>query len=486
MNIASKKNEIIYLMSNSSTDIYSNNTLTHFTNKLAEPIEFPFFQQWAVSCRSISISPHFYRVPRIIYIVCSIIGGGYNQEKLLGSYGYNEPLKKTTRLPQTHQFRNLEYHRINFNRVTDITITLLDQDKKKLTFKSGFPTVLKLHLKKMVKKDFNIVLTKYKSEMTFPSNTASDFRIMLPEPLQLDNTWKLGLSSFTYNHNFAVFGGDKKQTFGIVFYPFKGRLMEELQKTPHSFIMSKIIIDENEMTSHDAVQLKQKIFSAFDEINKQLIELCTTAGAGSIQLKAKFPKKRDNEGKLAVYVKGNVLDKWIMDHGSFSIVAEEKLSNVLGLDIISMKEYLEEGFTEQNSKKLANYGVITRELMGDGMDNTYGFIEINEYNTVVKLPKRMEYFYYTPAYLMIYLDVIEHTMVGNTYTRLLKQIPLKETMSGVTSTEFFHKEYKELLVTSLYSLHFSIRDQGGNILHYKKQDDKKNDYHIVLHFVKGA
>ena len=84
------KNPNVYLISNASTDIY-NNILSDFTNVLPKPIEFPFYEEWQVSIKEISMSHHFVveKTPQFVYIICDILDGQYNQEQILGIYAYS-------------------------------------------------------------------------------------------------------------------------------------------------------------------------------------------------------------------------------------------------------------------------------------------------------------------------------------------------------------------------------------------------------------
>ena len=84
------KNPNIYLISNASTDLYRN-TLSKFVNLLPSPIEFPFYEEWGVSIRDISISHDFEETPKFVYIKCDILDGHYNQDQILGIYAY--PIK---------------------------------------------------------------------------------------------------------------------------------------------------------------------------------------------------------------------------------------------------------------------------------------------------------------------------------------------------------------------------------------------------------
>ena len=83
------KNPNVYLTSNASTDIYEN-TLSEFTNVLPKTIEFPFYEEWQVSVKEISMSHHFVveETPQFVYIKCDILDGIYNQEQILGIYAY--------------------------------------------------------------------------------------------------------------------------------------------------------------------------------------------------------------------------------------------------------------------------------------------------------------------------------------------------------------------------------------------------------------
>jgi len=72
-----------------------------------------------------------------------------------------------------------------------------------------------------------------------------------------------------------------------------------------------------------------------------------------------------------------------------------------------------------------------------------------------------------PEYLMVYTDIIEQTIVGNTFSKLIKIVPVfhKSTDSYKTQ-EFQNKEFHSLENTLIKRIKFEIRSHSGDLINF--------------------
>lgn len=87
-----------------------------------------------------------------------------------------------------------EYFNLNCNRLTSLSVQLVDENNRPLQLLSGQPTFVKLQLKKFPMSSQVLRLSSFESTDIFPDNTNSSFRIMLQQPLDCCN-WDVALSS---------------------------------------------------------------------------------------------------------------------------------------------------------------------------------------------------------------------------------------------------------------------------------------------------
>ena len=81
-------------------------------------------------------------------------------------------------------------------------------------------------------------------------NMSSNFTVRLPETLDLDNNWTVGLSSLTFNHSFPTIGAEKDQYIDLYFDEHRyirvpiGPLViltkEELEQTINDAIVERL------------------------------------------------------------------------------------------------------------------------------------------------------------------------------------------------------------------------------------------------------
>ena len=83
----------------------------------------------------------------------------------------------------------------------------------------------------------------------------------------------------------------------------------------------------------------------------------------------------------------------------------------------------------------------------------------------------MDLTYFHPNYIIIYLNVLDTTLVGGEYMKVLKIFPVKyNKTTNYSIMEFENKEFIELQNTEITELEFELRGHDGEFISF--QDDK--------------
>jgi hypothetical protein len=82
----------------------------------------------------------------------------------------------------------------------------------------------------------------------------------------------------------------------------------------------------------------------------------------------------------------------------------------------------------------------------------------------VKFDNKVNMDYYKPAYLMLYSDIVNPSLIGGRYTNILSivNLPLKGTLDTYHFKEYNTITYHRLLNYNIYEMKFQIRSHSGN------------------------
>ena len=144
--------------------------------------------------------------------------------------------------------KNIDYIPLLTNTLSNFNIKLLDENNQQLQLSEGTATVIKLVLKKMppMKESFNIRLTSAPSAL-YPENKQNKFRVKLPTPLSLDDTWKVSLNTISHPSNFSTFLEDNNSR-EIKFIDLSGSVGTIGQTYTHQFKSEYVYTDKELIT----------------------------------------------------------------------------------------------------------------------------------------------------------------------------------------------------------------------------------------------
>ena len=144
--------------------------------------------------------------PKTIKIVCEniepqIFNSDYSKNMLVYTPDF-EKLKNFT----TQEIESVDYMPLMNTILTEMKIKLLDEQNEQIQLLPGPATWIKMSMKKRpsLKKSFNTVLTSGVST-NYEKNVQSSFKVKLPNPLYLDETWGVCVSSLSHPTAFSTF-----------------------------------------------------------------------------------------------------------------------------------------------------------------------------------------------------------------------------------------------------------------------------------------
>jgi hypothetical protein len=388
-------------------------------------IGFPFFSK-RMAPYSADIRQYTFDViqtfkdpaPKIIKIVCNQIQhviscDTYSKEVLVyaphfvkGShYQIQEVLK-----PEFYPFQHSDLRKVTF--------ALLNENNTLLPFLSGFPSVIKLHFKKLhfipgVIGNMSKVHFRIDSGHTdmYPNNINASFKVNLPKPLDARGTaTKIALNSITFPNEFSIF-----------------KFMSRANST--------VCISQNFDDSSDDISIDVLIPASINSL-KDFIAFFNVKG-----LETNVVVSQDEENHLHFSTMFLTNRKPL----SIDIKVTPDLAFLLGIT----------GHADEHLfQKLEDKGVTSNEIVFQ-IKPDIEFVCANSVNIELV----------TPSYLIVYANFIENNVVGGEYSRILKFVPVNrrhlEKNEGYETVEFLKEEYFELTHDIISTMHIVIKIHNG-------------------------
>ena len=108
-----------------------------------------------------------------------------------------------------------------------------------------------------------------------------------------------------------------------------------------------------------------------------------------------------------------------------------------------------------------------------------GYVFFNPSNEDIEIPMNNSFNidYLKPKYMMLYADFIQPSIVGESYSKLLKIIQIPNNNANYHTDEFQHQETHSLENTLIKTMHFEIRSHTGELINFA---DSKNIFLNLL------
>jgi len=433
-----------------------------------------------------------------------ILNSKYSKDLLVFSPDYNHSNSYTLRDVKTIDFVPL----LN-NTLSSFNIKLLDENDNQLQILSGTPTIVKLVLKKMPpgKESFNVRLTSSPNK-NYPLNTITHFKVALPTPLLLDKSWKVSLNSISHPTNFSTFLNEE-DTRTIMFHPVNGDALDHIFQKNHIYDETEIVEELNEflttnnigncaatdgrlnitiaahgtLTIHNCVA---KVLGYKSMINENLNLDCYRHTRKIMESQVQLPEEgytfaedNDDDRRILfaripgpgfanhflklnyIYTKSEIVselnaflnenkigDCQLLPNGRFMInlrtgrmVMGKKLSMLLGSANTPFK--MEAKFDEQDPPLKCDFKAEGKILLN-----------------ILK-----------PSYIMAYSNIVQSTVVGGVYNKLLRLAPTPTTNLDYIITEFEHKEFYDLENSEIDAIDIMLCAHDGRAANFISGQD---------------
>lgn len=159
------------------------------------------------------------QLPELIKVQCDIIepqilNNSYSQDLLVLS----ADIHYTNRY-FFHEIDKISYIPLLFNDISQIKITLVNENNQLLDLVSGHATIVKIRFRKNKKMigNFYCRLTSKANEV-YPNNKGNLFTVQLPSSKMLNDEWKVSLNSINLPNNYSTFLPKKEKALHTLIY----------------------------------------------------------------------------------------------------------------------------------------------------------------------------------------------------------------------------------------------------------------------------
>lgn len=354
-------------------------------------------------------------------ITPQILNNTYSRDLLV----FSPTFTKSTNYYYKHF--NKQYIPISNTSIQNIGIKLVDENNQYLQLSAGHATIVRLNFRKMKSggEKFYVRVTSDKNN-EFPNNKNYKFKVRLPQTLYLSNNWKVSLASINYANTFGTFLHEEaERIFVIRDYSNCEHPSQPPEDYVYTFIGENRIYDVNDIIT---------------ELNDKFLKL---KKLGSAEL--------TNKNRLKINLKLTTA----------LIVMSESVAGILGYNV-DFSNNQPQTYTITFADTTLMKGEIDRNELGE---YTYTF------------PNIVNVTYLHPNYMVLYSSIVKETIIGETYAKILRIIPIDDDSTSNKIKEFKHQEYYDLQNTDITEIEFQLRTHDGKYVNFATKE------HVILNLV---
>lgn len=347
--------------------------------------------------------------PKTIKVVCDNIEAQiFNSEYSKNMLVYTPDFKKLKSYT-TQEIESVDYMPLSNTLLTEMRFKLLDENNEQIHLLPGAASWIKISLKDMPpnKHSFNVVLTSEVSTY-YTQNQQSSFRVKLPSPLNLGQSWKVCAKSLSHPSTFATFLSPENE----------GESERLLLERSVAFHLDGVVEAEKSFSFKTEYTYNNPT-EILDEINNFL----TSNNIGT----ASF----DNEFVLINITKTGIL------------VFGESIARVLGY----------RGKLSKTDNDIAVFSIDSSTVNSHKFDN------------------KINIEYYHPKYIMVYTSVIQPVLVAGEYRKLLRISPVERQEVAYVTNYFRHKEFTKLENTFIDTIEIILASHDGRKICFGSSQD---------------
>lgn len=488
-------NFYVYLLSNASTDLAPDNTLTHFRNYLAKPIHLPKEEHWYVSLSSLYMSNVGRGVKNCaLDIIC---------QQLEQSVGFNPSLSVHARSTNTEEHIyepiNKQYFKPKNTDIRFIDVCIQNISGEKIELDINQPTIVVLEFTRM-KSSKNVHTLKisnqyHESNVYKDINTDTNFRCKMPQELspnhrQWSRPWEMALGSITFEPKFDQESPPSKNDYKFYFMTSKkkeGEIKNKRLKSENDEDADSSVSASMEKNNVDDLQP----FSSSDQINPSMEGEAESEEENPQDASPHIPLSTSPQGAVKRTREkrsgGQVVKNFFVSYTKQQYISNDALG-------VQFKRICKEALIQlKMSSVVVDYinGQISIDCMYRGavhdltiampeyMANMLGFMPtdmkhfwkgVNYVYITIKAgdlyncPLKLDVNINIPKNMLIYVNCIDASLIGDNYTPILKSIPIKRRQVRVKNFVTYeprHLEFRHVNFSSIDYLHFRIQKVDG-------------------------
>ena len=393
------------------------------------------------------------------------------------------------------------------NTISSFNIKLLDENNQQLQIASGTPTIIKLVLQKMPagKETFSVRITST-ANVNYPNNTLTHFKVNLPTPLILDKSWRVSLNSISHPTTFATFLNEEDTRIITFFDSATGEPVHHIFQSDYAYNQEELIRELNEFLQTENIgscALEENLLTftitkngsliinnfiakvlGYKLINENLT-LCAYRSTKKVMESAIQIPDTEHTFDDGDYNKRRILFKLgskFADHVFKSNYKYNKieLNNEIN-QFLNMNDIGECNIDPAND--VFNISLKHGKLvMGTQLSQILGSATIpfqmeakqdepEEYK--FKADGRMSMTILKPSYLIVYSNIVQSTIVGGVYNKLLRLVPTPSETSNLEYTirEFEHKEFYDLENSEIDAIDIILCAHDGRQANFASNHD---------------
>lgn len=311
-----------------------------------------------------------------------------------------------------HEVERKTFYPLENTILDTLKFKLVDENDRLLRLNTGIATVIKLQFRKMpyFKKSFSVRLTSEISTL-HPENTNANFTVELPETLYFNKKWRVSVNTINLPNYFNTL---PPNTYVSVSYK-KGT--EKVRGT---------------------IRIENKVFQ-----KAELIEYL------NFRIRSYFKHKEP-----LVTFEENI------QQGEYHPTCVIKIHR--------------KDLTLSMSKNLAlllGYGAA------DFVEAKGLFFKVWDNNTLsskgyheIRMRDSINVKYFAPSYIMLYSNIVTPTIIGGTYTNILKIFPIITTTDDYVIHQFKNPEYHTLLNNEIKNINLQFRTHSGDFIYFSSKE----------------
>ena len=359
------------------------------------------------------------KLPEIVKIECSEICEQIYNNQLTRDLKVFFPLINEKMGYFYQEFLVRQYVKLSNCDISKLSITIKDEKNDNLPLKKGFASFVKLNFTKMPYnyECFNVGVTSDGDGCFFTSN--------LPRTYYLNSNWKVSLSAINFPNNFYPLPYEEE--LRVIYYGSTDGDVKEV-------IIPNIMWTENTLIAY----LNETIESV-----AYLSAITTNDNRSIYNLKLK--------------------------HGGL-VLLPNSVCDILGF------EYTAHQTQEYCVAK--KYGTLFFNIFNPStMDESSKVLTFTD----VLMNKPLQMSALKPQYIMLYADFIKPSIVGESYSKLLKIIQIPNHNANYHTEEFQLQESHSLENTLIQTMHFELRSHTGELINFA---NNKNTFLNLFFFKK--